>query len=89
MYPDVRLIVTLGLKTWPSNAGSVSLIPGQGATIPHSKIPQYYVLLFGCQKPKSQRIKWKQYYNELNKDWKMVHIKKKKMTDSNFWPHNN
>ena len=52
-----------------SSAGGVGLIPGWGARIPHAL------------RPKHQNIKQKQYCNKFNKDlknWKIVHIKKKK-----------
>ena len=45
------------VKTLPSNAGGVGLIPGQGDKIPH-----------GLQ-PKNQNIKQKQYCNKFNKDF--------------------
>ena len=50
------------IKTWPSNAGGAGSIPGQGTKIPHALWP------------KKQNIKWKQYCNKFNKEWK----KKKK-----------
>ena len=46
------------VKTLPSNAGVVGLIPGRGAKIPHA---------LG---PKTQHIKQKQYCNKFNKDFK-------------------
>ena len=49
----------------PSSAGGVSLIPERGAKTPHASLP------------KRQSIKQKQYCNKLNKDFKMVYIKKK------------
>ena len=30
-------------------------------------------------RPKNQNMKWKQYCNKFNTDFKMVHIKKKKL----------
>ena len=42
-FPDDPVV-----KTWPSNAGSVGLIPGQEAQIPHTLLP-----------PKTQNIKKK------------------------------
>ena len=45
------------VKTSPSNAGGVGLIPGQGAKIPHAS------------GPKNQNIKQKQYCNKFNKDF--------------------
>ena len=45
------------VKTLPSNAGGVGLIPGRGAKIPHAW-------------PKNQNIKQKQYCNKFNKDFK-------------------
>ena len=55
------------VKTSPSNAGDVGLIPGQGAKIPHASWP------------KNQNIKQKQYCNKFNKDFRK---KKKKLSDS-------
>ena len=52
------------IKTLPSNAGDVGLIPGWEAKIPH------------IMQPKTQSIKQKQYCNKFSKDLKMVHIKK-------------
>ena len=49
------------VKTLPSHPGSVGLIPGWGARIPHATWP------------KSQNIKQKQYCNKFIKDLK-VHI---------------
>ena len=46
------------VKTWPSNAEGVGLIPGQGAKIPHAS------------EPKKTKHKAKQYCNKLNKDFK-------------------
>ena len=46
------------VKTLSSNAKGVSLIPGQGAKMPHAWWP------------KNQNIKQKQYYNKFNKDFK-------------------
>ena len=46
------------IKTLPSNAGDVGLIPGQGA-----KIPQ-------ASQPKRRNIKQKQWCNKSNKDFK-------------------
>ena len=40
-FPDGPVV-----KTWPSNAGSVGLIPSQEAQIPHTLLP-----------PKTQNIK--------------------------------
>jgi len=45
------------VKTLPSNAGGVGLIPGWGATIPHAS------------KPPNQNIKHNQYWNIFNKDF--------------------
>ena len=42
------------VKTWPSNAGVVDLIPGQGAKILHA------------WRPKNQNVKWKQYCKKFN-----------------------
>ena len=56
------------VKTLPSNAGGVGLIPGQGAKIPHAS------------GPKNQNIKQKQYCNKFNKDLKNgPHQKKNKI----------
>ena len=46
------------VKTSPSNAWCVGLIPGRGAKIPHAWWP------------KNQNIKQKQYCNKFNKDFK-------------------
>ena len=46
------------VKTSPSNAGGVGLIPGQGAKTPLAS------------RPKSQNKKQQQYCNEFNKDFK-------------------
>ena len=43
------------VKTSPSNAGGVGLIPGQGPKIPHAPWP------------KNQNIKQKQYCHKFNK----------------------
>jgi len=59
------------VQTSPSNAGGADLIPDQkGAgrvTIPHAS------------QPKPQNIKQKQYCNRFSKDFKMIHIKRKKI----------
>ena len=52
------------VKTSPFNAGAVGWIPGWRAKIPHASWPE------------NQNIKQKQYCNKLNKDFKIVHIKK-------------
>ena len=58
----------LVVKTLPSNAGDMDLIPGRGAKIPHAS------------GPKNQNIKQNQYCNKFNKAFKkMVHIKKKNL----------
>ena len=54
------------VKTLPSNAEGVGLIPGQGAKIPHAS------------QPKNQNIKQKQYCNNFNKDFKNGPHQKKK-----------
>ena len=46
------------VKTYPSIAGHVDLIPGWGDKIPCAL------------QPKSQNIKQEQYYNKFNKDLK-------------------
>jgi len=46
------------IKTLPSNAGAVSLIPGQA------------VKILDASWPKKQNIRQKQYYNRFNKDFK-------------------
>ena len=46
------------VKTSPSNARGVGLVPGWGAKIPHAL------------QPKNQNIKQKQYCNKFNKDFK-------------------
>ena len=53
------------VKTLPSNAGGVGLLPGWGAKIPHALWP------------KKQNIKQKQYCNKFSRDFKMVYIQKK------------
>ena len=58
--------------TSPSSAGSVGLIPGWGAKIPHA-----------ASRPKNQNIKQKQYCDKFNKDLKkkgphQKNLKKKK-----------
>ena len=59
------------VKTSPSNAGGVCLIPRQGAKIPHASWP------------KTQSIKQKQHCNKFSEvllnGLKMVHIKKLKI----------
>ena len=55
------------VKTLSYNAGSVSLISGRGAEIPHASWPEH------------QNIKQKQYCNKSNKDFENApHQKKKK-----------
>ena len=54
------------VKTSPSNAGGVGLIPGRGAKIPHASWP------------KNRNIKQKQYCNKFNKDLKNGPHQKKK-----------
>ena len=54
------------VKTSPSNAGDAGSIPGQEAKIPHAS------------GPKNQNIKWKQYCNKFNKDFKKDSQQKKK-----------
>ena len=56
----------LVVKTSPSNAGGVSLIPGRGIKILHTIWPRY------------QTIKQKLRCNKFKEDFKIVHIKKKK-----------
>ena len=46
------------VKTSPSSTGSVNFVPNQGAEIPLAL------------QPKKQNIKWKQYCNKFNKDFK-------------------
>ena len=59
------------VRTSPSNAGGVGLIPGGRAKIPHASWPKK-------RKEKNQNIKQKRYCNKFNKDLKkMVNIKKK------------
>ena len=56
------------VKTLPSSAKGMGLIPGQGAKISHASGPKY------------QDIKQKQYCNKFNKDLKNgPHKKKKKL----------
>ena len=54
------------VKTSPSSAGGMGLIPSQGAKIPHASWP------------KNQNIKQKQYCNKFNKDFKNGPHEKKK-----------
>ena len=49
-----------------SNAGGADLIPGQRTKFPHTSLP------------KKQNIKQQQYCNRFSKDFKNVHIKRKK-----------
>ena len=56
----------LVVKTSPSNAGGVSLIPGRGIKILHTIWPRH------------QTIKQKLRCNKFKEDFKIVHIKKKK-----------
>ena len=51
-------------KVSPSSAGSTVSIPGWGAKIPRALQPK--------------KTKQKQYWNKCNKDFKNVHIQKKK-----------
>jgi len=61
------------VRTSPSNAGGVGLIPGGRVMIPHASQQKKK------RKEKNQNIKQKQYCNKFNKDLKkMVNIKKKK-----------
>ena len=55
------------VKTSPSNAGGVDVIPGWGAEIPHAL------------QPKNQNIKQKQYCNKFNKDFKKWTTSKKNL----------
>ena len=55
---------SLVARSLPSSAESVGLIPGKGAKIPHASPPTH------------PSIKQKQYCNKLNKDFKMVYIRK-------------
>ena len=54
------------VKTSPSSAGAEGSIPGQGAKTPQASWPR------------NQNTKQKLYCNKFNKDFKIVHIKKKK-----------
>ena len=56
----------LVVKILTSSAGVMGSIPGKEAKIPHAS------------KPTNQNIKQKQYCTKLNKDIKMVYVKKKK-----------
>ena len=47
------------VRTLPSNAGGVGSAPGQGAKIRHASQPK-----------KKQNIKWKQYCDKFNKNFK-------------------
>ena len=59
------------VKTLPSNAGGVGLIPGWGTEIPH------------VSHPKKKKSKHKQYCNKFNKDLKKsLSIKKKERVGS-------
>ena len=55
------------VKISPSNAGSVGLIPAQGAGIPHA-----------CGQKKNQNVKQRQYCNKFNKGFKNGPNQKKK-----------
>ena len=55
-FPDGPMV-----KTSPSSARGVNLIPGLGAKIPYALWPK---------KKKTQNIKQKQYCNRFNKDFK-------------------
>ena len=65
--PGGPVVRTLGAFT---AVGSGS-IPGRGGKIPH------------VSWPKNQNMKQKQYCNKFNKDFKKVHIKKKKNLKNN------
>ena len=56
------------VKPSPSSAG---VIPDWGTNIPHGSWPKN-------QNIKKKKKKQKQYWNKFNKDFKMVHIQKKK-----------
>ena len=60
-----------GLRIRLPTQGGAGSIPGQGAKITHAS------------QPKTQNIKQKQYCNKFNKDFKKVHIKKKKNLKNN------
>ena len=62
----------LVVKSLPSNAEGASLIPGQGAKIPHASWL------------KNQNIKQKQYCNKFNKIFKNGQHQKKKKTFKNL-----
>ena len=53
------------VKTLPSNAGGVGLIPGWGAKIPQASLPR------------KQNIKQEQYCNKFNKDFRKLSTSKK------------
>ena len=57
------------VKTLPSSAGGVGLIPDWGTKIPHAL------------RPRNQNIKQKQYCNKFNKDFKKIKKKKKYFFD--------
>ena len=59
------------VKTSPSNAGGVGLIPGQGAKISHAS------------RPENQNIKQKQYCNKFNKGF-ILHFLIKKIRISSY-----
>ena len=62
-----------GVKTLPSKAEDVGLIPGRGAKIPHAS------------QPKIQNIKQKQCCSKFNKDFKNgPHPKKKNLKKKNL-----
>ena len=63
------------VKTSPSNAAGVGLIPGPGAKIPHAS------------GPKNQHIKQKQYCNKFNKDLNFFFKKKKIIITQKRWPN--
>ena len=62
------------VKTPPSNMGGAGSIPGREVKSPHALRP----------KKRKRNIKQKQYCNKLNKDFKIIHINKKK---NNKTPH--
>ena len=69
IFQKTQLMDTPGgpvVKTVPSNAGGVGLIPGRGAKIPHAS------------QPKNQNLKkQKQHCNKLNKDLKKIFLNQK------------
>ena len=61
------------VKALASSTGGGGSIPDPGAKITYASWP------------KKQNIKQKQYCNKLNKTFKMIHIKKKNLTNKSLY----